>query len=108
MSYSTVDLGKNIQYNDLESAIIKAAKEVGLKTKIKHRYSKGYRLGSVKEVQTYINTKIMLRGMLFPAMEIIMYGKEVRNYFDLSLGFGYGFASKRKVRKFLEALSENI
>ncbi len=105
---SRVKIGKTVEYKALEVALIKAAEEMGWKAKVKDEYHKEYELGSVKKTQKYSSTTVNLKGKIFSAMKIIMYGKEPTSDFHVWAGFPFGSASEKKVQQYLSAVSENL
>jgi len=100
-----VRIGKTVPYKTLETALVKAAKEIGWKIKIKDEFEKKYELGSVKEVFDYLRTEVHLRGRVFPAMELSIYKKPSNYFFALT---NRGFASDKKVKEYLNAVSRNL
>ena len=99
-----VNLRKTVNYDTLETALVKAAKDVGWKAQVKDEFEKVYNLGSVKEAQVYDSTRFFLRGKLFNAMQVIIFNKEPRDYF-----FVYrGFASEKRVQEYLSAVSKYL
>ena len=104
-----VRLGKPVKYKDLETALLKATKEIGLKTKVKHIYKREYILGSVREEQIYSQTNITLSGNIFPSMTIFGINRRISNDTILiTTGLPFGIASERKVRQYIEAVSKYI
>ena len=106
---SDVDIGKKVDYKTLETALIKAAEEIGWKARVEDKFKKNYRLGSVQEVQNYEFTQVFLSGKLLPAMRVII-SKNVApiNRFSVWAGIPYGFAPERKVQEYLSAVSKNL
>ena len=105
---SRVIIGKIVDYETLETALIKAAEEVGWKAHFKDKFNKNYELGSVKEIQDYDFTEVTLRGRLFNAMAVMIHGKEPTDRFYVWTGFQYGIASEKKVQEYLSAVSRNL
>lgn len=108
---TTVNLKETVGYETLIEALKKAAKELGWKASVKECYRREYKLGSLEEIQEHDKTKISLNGRLLPACEVILYYKGPRRLFYLNTGFWctpYGFASKEKVKQYLEMVSEEL
>lgn len=103
-----VDIGKTVNYKALETALIKAAEEMGWKAQVQDEFRKNYRLGSVQETQDYDGTQVFLTGRLFSAMQVRVHDKEPRDYFYVWTGFPHGFASNRRVKEYLSAVSRNL
>ena len=105
---SDVSIGKTVDYQTLETALVKAAEEMGWKARIKDEFRKRYRLGSVQEVQDYAGTQVFLKGILFPTMRVDVDNKGPTDSFYVSTGYPYGFASERRIKKYLSAVSKNL
>ena len=105
---SKVDIGKTINYETLETALVKAAEEVGWKARFEDQFSKNYKLGSVKEIQNYDATQVFLKGRLFTAMQVRIYGKKPTDNFYVWAGFPHGVASEKSIQNYLSAVSRNI
>jgi len=107
---SQVNLPRNVPYEELERALVNAAEDVGWHARVEHKYSQDYKLGSVEEIQEYSGTQIHLRGRLLPAMRVITDKREVlfTDRFFIWTGLPFGFASKGKVKRYLEAVSRNL
>ena len=103
-----VDIGKKVDYKTLETALIRAAEEVGWKAGVQDEFEKGYRLGSVEETQDYMSTIVYLRGRLFPAMQVRMHNKNLSDGFFIRTGFPFGVASEKRIRKYLNVVSANL
>ena len=71
-------------------------------------FDEDYRLGSVEEIRVYSATDISLSGRLLPAMQVRVYTKDPTNYFYVRSGFSFGWASNKKVRAYLDAVSRNL
>lgn len=106
-----VNIGKRVDYETLETALIKAAEEVGWRADIEDSFQKEYKLGSVEEVKAYDNTMIRLKGKYLTAARICI-NKEgcwwPTDNFDLWSGLPFGFASERKIKQYLDAVSRNL
>jgi hypothetical protein len=105
---SKVSIGKTVDYKTLERALINAAEEVGWKARFQDQFYKSYKLGSVEQVQDYNATQVFLKGRLFNAMQIRIYGKRPTNSFHLWAGFPFGIASERRIQGYLSAVSRNL
>jgi len=103
-----VDIGKRVDYKTLETALIKAAEEVGWKARVQDRFKRNYRLGSVQETQDYCHTTVHLRGMLFPAIQVMIYSKKPTDCFYIWAGIPFGIASERRIQEYLSAVSANL
>mgnify|MGYP001603837773 FL=1 len=103
-----VNIGKTVNYETLEVALIKAAEEVGWKARVQDKFDRNYGLGSVQETQDYSHTMVHLRGKLFPAMKVYILNKNPSDSFFLWTGLPIGFASKRRVKEYLSAVSRNL
>jgi len=108
MGCNRVDVGRNVDYKTLETALIKAAEEVGWTAKVRDKFKTTYKLGCVEGIQNYCYTDILLSRMFFQTMEVTLYGKEPANSFSVSTGPGSGFASDLSVRRYLNAVSRNL
>ena len=75
---------------------------------IDDKFKKDYRLGSVKEVEVYDGTRVYLRGRMFPTMEVCIYNKKPTDMFWVHTGLPFGFASNRKVKEYLIAVSKHL
>ena len=105
---SKVSIGKTIDYTTLETALVKAAEEMGWKARVEDRFNRSYKLGSVEEVQEYDDTHVYLKGRLLPAMQVIIFNKGPRDNFYIWSDFPFGFASERRVQEYLSAVSRNL
>ncbi len=105
---SKVSIGKTVDYKTLETAIVKAAEEVGWKARFEDQFNKNYKLGSVEEVQDYDATQVFLKGRLFNAMQIRIYGKGPTDSFYVWTSYSHGVASERRVQEYLSAVSRNL
>lgn len=105
---SEVRIGKTVDYKTLETALIKAAKEVGWKARIEDKFERNYKLGSVQETQDYSHTMVHLRGRLFPAMKVYIRNKGQLDWFGIWTGLPHGIASDRRIQEYLSAVSNNL
>ena len=105
---SEVRIGKSVDYKTLETALIKAARELGWKARIEDKFEKNYELGSVKEFRDYDHTIVHLRGRLFPAMKLYIRNKGQLDWFGIWTGFPHGIASDRRVQEYLSAVFNNL
>jgi len=105
-----VYLRRKLDSDTLERALTKSAEDVGLKIKIKEDFNKNYELNPVEEIKKYNGTDIKLKRGLIPMMNIFFdRGVIIYNhYFLVKTGFYDGFARKKTVKKYLQALSENL
>src|SRR3989344_4160613 len=102
-----VELPKKVTGENLEQACIKAAGELGYKTKVKDEFTKTYRLGSLHERDDYAGTHIVIKGLLFSALQVhgIKKGSE-QDRFYVFTGFPFGFAPKERVEGYLSLISK--
>ena len=70
---SKVELSQKVDYGSMETAIIRAARDFGYGIEIKDIYNTNYKLGSIKEMEEYLSTKIILRKNLFWRIKIETY-----------------------------------
>jgi len=105
---TAVKIGKLVDYETLETALIEAAEEVGWKADVQDTFRKSYELGSVQEVKTHDYTQISLKGRLFPAMKVIIDDKYPTDRFDIRTGLPHGVASESKVHAYLWEVSRNL
>lgn len=102
-----VNMKKEVDCVTLEKALLEAAKEMGWKAKVKEKFRRGYSLSSGKETQSYVHTRIKLKGRILPAMEI--YFKKENLWFEFGGDWPFsGIASKGKIKKYLNTVSENL
>lgn len=105
---SRVELGKKVNYSDLEKALLNAALDLGWKAEIKQEFDRKFVLGSVKEVDEYSRTLVRVRSRLLPQLRISLYDRDTPSSFSLYNGFPYGFASDKKAKEYLEAVSMHL
>ena len=101
-----VDIGRIVEYKELETALIKAAEDVGWKARVTDEFRTDYKLGSVSEIRKYDGTLVCLRGKIFKALTVSIYNKNLTDSFyirNLS-----GFASNKNIKKYLSAVSDNL
>lgn len=105
-----MNIGKKVDYKTLETALIKAAEEVGWRASAEDKFEKGYRLGSVEEIQKYSGTRIRLKGKYFAAAQITLNKEWIwpTDRFPIWTGFPFGFASEGRIKDYLEAVSRNL
>ena len=103
-----VRIGKRVDYKTLETALVKAAEEVGWKAQVKDEFDRNYNLGSVQETQDYHHTMVNLKGRVFPAMKVYIPDKNSSDSFFVWQGFPYGMASEKRVQEYLSAVSRNL
>ncbi len=63
MITSTVELPKELKGEDIEQACLKAAEELGYKTKLEDNFERKYKLGSIQEERVYESTEIRVDNM---------------------------------------------
>lgn len=104
----SIDLPQKVSGETLEEACIKAAQEIGYKTKPVDEFIKRYTLGSIQEHKDYYKTSIRV-GNIFPALQVENIKKgERQDYFSVIVGFPIGFASKKKVKEYLSLVSKYL
>ncbi|MFH1503211.1 MAG: hypothetical protein ABIE36_00965 [Candidatus Diapherotrites archaeon] len=103
-----VEIGKQVDYKTLETALVKAAEEIGWKAKVQDKFERNYKLGSVQETQDYSHTMVNLRGRVFPAMKVYISNKSPTDRFYVWQGFPCGLVSERKIQEYLSAVSRNL
>lgn len=123
MDFRYVDIGKTVEYQTLETALVKAANEVGLKAEVEDNFDVSYRLGSGKENRTYSGTSIDLirelrlraGGIPLPfikresrAMFVRVRHKNPTDTFTVFVGGQLGDASDEEVQKYLGAVSKYL
>ena len=108
MSNSTVKIGRVVDYETLESALLAAAEDVGLRARVEDKFNKNYELGSVRESQEYKRTDVFLRGKFLPAFELTVHGKGSTDHFSVQSGFLFGFAREGEIREYLSAVSNHL
>ena len=96
-----IDLGREVEYRDLEQALTKAAEEVGWKLKIKDRFD--------EKKKEYVRTDVILRGFLRKKMEVSIFSKGLVSYFYVYFGDTMnGNAFKSQVNEYLGIVSEYL
>ena len=109
--FKVVELGRNVNPDELETALLEAAKDVGLHAKKTEHYRDIYRLGSVREDQEYKETSVLLRGRFFPVAEIEFNKKYPTHWVALLTGTSSrntGMGSKATIEKYLCAVSARL
>ncbi len=95
-------LRKKLDYETLESILIKAAQETGLKYEVVHP-------NEDKEAQRYNCSIIKLKGWILPALRIyISRGKNPINHIGVGTGFPHGYAHPKKINQYYDAFSRNL
>lgn len=105
-----VELGRKVEYEVLEKALLEAAHEMGMRASVRDITRMDYQLGSVREVQEYVRTDISLRGRVLPQMQVSVDKRDspkISYFFIDGVPFG-GFASPKKVKRYLDAVSKNL
>ena len=105
-----VELYKNVNYESLETAIIKGAKDLGYSVEIKDIYNTNFKLGSIKEMEEYLITKITLTAYST--------SKKLEISVDKDKDYGFGMNSFRvyadksvsnyEIKKYLETVSKYL
>lgn len=105
---NVVRIGRTVDYKKLETALIRAAEEVGWKASVKDEFERNYKLGSVHETHDYHHTMVHLRGRVFSAMKVFILNKNPTDTFFVWQGLPWGLASNSKVQEYLSAVSRNL
>ena len=103
-----VDIGRKVDYKTLETALVKAAEEVGWKAQIEDTFNRSYKLDPFQETKDYDGTMVHLRGRVFSAIKVRIPDKNPSNMFFVWQGSPNGWASERKVQEYLGAVSRNL
>lgn len=103
-----VEIGRAVNYGDLETALVKAAREMGWRAEIKHNYRTDYKLGSVEEVNKYQDSDIVLRGRFLKAMSVFVHSREELSSFLVGIGSIDGHASESRVKQYLNLVSGHL
>ena len=92
----------------LEQACVKAAEDMGYGTRTKDKFYERYSLGSIHHHIDYGETNIRI-GNLIPALGVrgIRKGKDQDSFF-IWTGWPAGFASSKRVREYLSAVSKYL
>ena len=114
--YRNVNIGRDIDGNELEKVLIKSAEEIGLKAVSKDKSRIEYNLGSIQEQEVYTGTTIRLNKGIIPFAEITRINKkEGRGWLNSSFSiwngifcFPYGFGTKKQIERYLSKVSENL
>ncbi len=103
-----VDIGRTVDYETLEKALLEAAKEVGLQAEVEDKHRTRYKLGSVQRIQEYARTEIALTSEEILQMTLFIYNKVSPKGFDVLTSPFFGRASDEEVSKYLEAVSSHL
>jgi hypothetical protein len=107
--FETVNLRQEVDREDLKSALEKAAQKIGLKTEVVNKTRREYELGSVITVDKPAGTDVYLRGIIFPAMRVALPSLQDIDLMFINVGLGNGgFASKKTIEQYLQAVSEEL
>jgi hypothetical protein len=107
--FEIVNLNQKVDREDLKSALEKAAEKVGLTARSVERTRREYELGSVRTVDKPAGTDFYLRGIIFPAMRVALSSLQDVNLIYIHVGLGNGgFASKKTIERYLQAVSEEL
>jgi len=118
--YRAVNIGSEVRGEQLEAALISAAKELGLKTVSRDDYNKQYRFGSgpdgswSHQETVYVGTRVRLKGRIFPIAEIrgIRRG-QTRDCFLVSTWLNstppfFCVGSEAQIERYLKVVSRNL
>ena len=109
--YPSVDIGRRITGEALERILLEAAKELGLKARVKDNFRGEYKLGSVTLEERYEGTEIRLWGRVLPIATITGINKESESdWFAVSTGVvpHLGFGSERQIKAYLSLVSAKL
>ena len=87
-----IDLGRKVDYQTLETALLGAAKEVGWRAKISKRD----------------HIDIDLKGWIFPAMRVTIHDKQPTEHLFIWNDCYCGYASDKKIQRYLDAVTKNL
>ena len=110
MASIPVDLPKPVTGEALEQACIKAAEEMGYRTKSVDDFTISFSLGSIKRHRDYYRTNIAIRNRLFiPVFQVrgIEKGHEQSRFYVWN-GMPGGIASEQEVQDYLEIVSKYL
>ena len=107
-----VHIGCQVSRKTLEEALVKAARDIGLKARVEEVHRTDYRLGSVEEIDNLREVNVHLRKGPFPMMTATIPLPQVKgpgwiDYFILHSG-PFGLASQNRYREYLEAVSKYV
>jgi len=105
---SKVELSQKVDYGSMETAIIRAARDFGYGIEIKDIYSTNYKFGSIKEMEEYSYTKIILRKNLFWRIEIDAYKNLYGTDYFWVDNAPLSFTSDNEIKKYLETVSKYL
>ncbi|MCH8945661.1 MAG: hypothetical protein IIA85_01945 [Nanoarchaeota archaeon] len=93
------NLSKAVNYETLETALIKAAEETGLKIRNKE----------VSEKKGCTRTNFYLRGRFFSSMEVVTHnhGRPI-DFFRVYAGYPFGHASKKTVEAYIKRVQNYL
>lgn len=106
-----VEIGREIDYDELEAALVGAAADVGWKAKIKDVYCGGYSLesGEGKNTREYDRTNIKLMGAFLPALSVeINKNRNWTDHFYANSVPPFGVALPFEIRRYLTAVSNRL
>ena len=104
-----VDLGEEIPPEALEHILVGAAQDLGWRARTREKYTREYHRS--EEVQKYLHTEVLLRGLFLPAARVVFYrDKPTNDYIKIDSGnyLFSGIATDREVRRYLQAVSQRI
>jgi hypothetical protein len=116
-----VNLDRPVKYESLESALVEAAKDIGWGTDFEYRnidkfnsdsidgyYDSYYRIEDA-DIDEYDYLIITLKGIVLPAAKIYIFDEEeMKDSFDLHVGFGFGYASEKKIETYRNTVQEKL
>lgn len=83
MGFNRVEIGRKVDYQTLEKALVDAAEEIGLNADVKDRFKHDYVLGSLKKVKRYDGTEVGISGRFFTEFVITIKNKNPIDYFHI-------------------------
>ena len=103
---TVVNIDRKVSSSVLETALVNAAKEFKWRVDVRDNFRKEYQLGSVHEISVYDGKDVILMGRLrLRALDVTIPPSDPTDYFYVYKG---GFASEKKVKKYLSAVSRNL
>ena len=104
-----VKIGKDVDFRNLETALMKAAEEIGWKVEVEDEFKEDYELSGSKSVKEYQYTIVKLKKGLFPQMKLLITDKNRPiNSFSIWQGLPFGVASQKSIKNYLDTVSRYI
>lgn len=105
---ASVRIGRCVEYNVLERALIDAASEVRWRIEVEDKFETTYVLGSSRKIDVYSRTSISLRHKSSLMMTVNIFDKNPRSRFEIQTGSVFGNASDEEVKTYLAAIFRNL